>query len=72
MQAHRGVKYRNDHQALVIWSIEKRDKTRIQEVSNAEHTTTLIVNREEEINKMNREMVDFGTMVAGKEKSRFL
>ena len=30
LQAHRGVKYSNDHQALVILSIEKRDKTRIQ------------------------------------------
>lgn len=71
LQAHRRVKYSSDHQDLVIWSIEKRDKTRIQEISNAEHTGTLTVYREdevdsEEINKMTREMVDFGTVVARK------
>lgn len=30
LHAHRGIKFSNDHQALVIWSIEKRDKTRKQ------------------------------------------
>jgi hypothetical protein len=77
LQAHRGVKYNNDHQALVIWSIDKRDKIRIQEISNVEHIGTLTVYRadevdSEEINKMTREMVDFRTMVSGKEKHRFL
>ena len=29
LQANRGVKFSDDHQALVMWSIEKRDNTKI-------------------------------------------
>ena len=51
MQAHRGVKFSDDHQALVIWPVEKRDKTRIQEISSIEHTGALIVYRASEVSR---------------------
>lgn len=38
LQAHKGLKYCNDHQALVIWSMQKKDKTKMQEASDVEHT----------------------------------
>ena len=77
LQAHRGVKYINDHQALLICSIEKRDKTRSQEISNAEHTCTLTIYRvdgadNEEKSKMTKEMEDLGIVVDGKDKHKFL
>lgn len=49
LQAHKGLKYSDDHQALVMWSIQKRDKGRMQEISDSEHTGSLIVQWEEEV-----------------------
>ena len=77
LQAHKGVKFSNDHQALFIWSIEKRNKTRMQEISSADHTGTLTIYRVDElhsgdINKMTQEMLSFGSVVANKEKDKFI
>jgi len=71
------MKFRNDHQALVIWSIEKREKTKIQEISSAKHTGTLTIYTTnevdtEEVTTMTKEMVDFSSVVVGKEKHKFL
>ena len=76
LHAHKGLKYSDDHQALVIWSIEKRDKTSIQEILDVEHIGSLMVYRVEEVvsekvSRMTKEMVDFGVVVA-KDKNKFL
>lgn len=76
LQAHRGVKFSNDHQALVIWSIEKRDETIMQEISTAEHTGAMTVFRAGEIGSskiwgMASEMVEFGKVVSSQENDRF-
>ena len=52
-QAHRGIEFSDDHQALVIWSIEKRDKTRMQEISSGEHIGAPIVYRIGEVSSEN-------------------
>ena len=75
LQAHRGIRFSNDHQALVIWSIEKRNKTRMQEILEVEHAGTLIIYRADEVdsvefNKMTQEMVAFRIVVVGKEKKQ--
>ena len=43
------IKFNNDHQALVIWSIEKINRTKIQEISSDEHTSALTVYRVDEV-----------------------
>ena len=43
LQAHRGVKFSDDHQALVMWFIEKKCNTKIQEISTAKYTGALTV-----------------------------
>lgn len=77
LQEHKGFKYSDDHQELVIWSIEKRAKTRLQEVSDAERRNSLMVYREEEVDsekvsRMTKEMVDFGVIVVAKDKNKLL
>lgn len=76
LQAHGGVKFSDDHQALVIWSIEKRDKTRMQEISTAEHTGALTIFRAGEVKSgqifgMASEMMKFGSVVSSQENDRF-
>ena len=77
LQAHRGVKFSEDHQALVMWSIEKRGNARIQEVSTTEYTGALTVYRPEEVGSkdifgMYSKMLKFGGFVSGQEEDRFM
>lgn len=77
MQAHKGVKYSDYHKALVMWSIQKRDKAKIQEVSDSEHIGSLMVCRVEEVDSekvalINKEVADFRVVVAAKAKNKFL
>jgi hypothetical protein len=72
LQAYKRLKYSDDHQGLVIWSIQKRDKAKIQEVSDSEHTSSLMVYRDEEVDsdkvaRITKEMADFGVVVFVKE-----
>ena len=76
LQAHGGMKFSDDHQALVIWSIEKRDKTRMQEISTAEYTCALTFFRAGEVGSkkifgMASEMMKFGSIVSGQDDDRF-
>ena len=73
LQANRGVKFSDDHQTLVVWSVEKRDKTRMQEISTAKHTSALTVFRASEVGSkkiigMATEMLKFGGVVFGQEE----
>ena len=77
LQAHRGIKFSDDHQALVMWSIEKRSNARIQEVSTAEYTGALTVYRPEEVCSkdifgMASEVMKFGGIVSGQGKDKFM
>ena len=61
----------------MIWSIEKSDKTRQQEVSSPKHIGSLIVYKVDEVDsekvtKMTMEMMDFGVLVSKKDKGKFL
>ena len=76
LQAHRGVKFSDDHQALVIWSLEKRENTRMQEIPTAEHTSALTVFRASEVSSkqvigMASKMLKFGGMVSSQEEEKF-
>ena len=77
LQARKGLKYSNDHQPLVIWSIQKKDKTRVQKASNVEHTCSHMMYREKEVDSekvslLTKKMMDFGVVVATKDKNKFL
>lgn len=77
LQAHKGLKYSDDHQSLVIWLIQKRDKARTQSVSNSEHIGSLLVYIENEVDsdrvaRIRKEIEDFGVVVAAKDKNKFL
>ena len=77
LQAHRGIKFSDDHQALVMWSMERRNNARVQEVSTAEYTGALTVYRSEEVGSkdifgMASEMLKFGSAVSSKEEDRFM
>ena len=77
LQAHRGVKFSDDHQALVMWFIEKRNNTRIQEVSTAKYTGALTVYRPGEVDikdvfGMATKMLKFGGIVSGQEEDKFV
>ena len=37
-ETHKGVKYSGDHKALVMWSIQKRGESKLQKVSDSNHT----------------------------------
>ena len=50
LQEHRGIKFSNDHQSLVVWSTKKRNRTRIQEILGVEHVVSLRVYRVDEVN----------------------
>ena len=59
-----------------MWSIEKRDKGRMNEISDSKHTGSLIIYRAEEVDsekvsQMTKEMVYFGVVVTTKEKNKF-
>lgn len=76
-EAHKGVEYINDHKALVIWLIQKRDRKRLHETSNVEHIGILVVYIVEEVDservvRMSKEVVDFGVKVATKDKNKFI
>lgn len=76
-ESHKGVKYRNDHKALVIWCIQIRDKARIIEVLDVVHMGSLVEYKvrevdSEQVSKMSKEMADFGVEVVAKDKNKFL
>ena len=77
MQVHKEVQYSDDHKALVMCSIQKRNKAKIQEVSNSEHTGSLMVYRVEEVDSekvalMNKEVSNFRVVLSAKDKNKFL
>ena len=77
LQDHRGVKFSDDHQALVMWSMEKRSNAKIQEISTTGYTGALTMYRPEEVGSkdifgMASEMLKFGSAVSSKEEDRFM
>lgn len=73
-QATKGVKFSDDHKALVLWSLQNRNEDRSSKV--ADTSRSLIVYRvsettSDQVVQLTKEVVDFNLQVAKKEKERF-
>jgi hypothetical protein len=73
-QAHKGVKYSDDHKALVLWSLQGKNEDKTLETTDT--SGSLMVYRVSEIDgeketQMNKEVANFNLQVARKKKEKF-
>ena len=60
-----------------MWSIKRKDILRDQEILDSKHTKSLMVLKVDEVDneqvaQMNKEVADFGVVIAAKDKRKFL